>query len=430
MLDRQGLALSTGNQEALNAYNQAISDLLEYRLSAMPQVKLAIEQDPSFAMAHCLRGYMLMMISSFRVLDNARGALALAQQSLTDVTPREALHVQALERWISGDLIGTCAIWQSIILQYPLDILALRLHHFSSFWMGRTPVLLGTPAGVLEQWDPSIPNYGNVLGMLAFGLQENGQYAKAEQYGRAAVELSADDLWAVHAVAHVMEMQHRFDEGIDWFDTDADTWHDRNPFRGHLWWHLGLFLREANRFDEAIALYDRAIQANEAGFYLDIQNAASFLTRLEFSGIDVGNRWKSLADHAEANLDDHSLVFTDLHCVMALAREKRFDQAERYIQSMRNYAASNDFHAAQVMRRVGIGVCEGIVAFEQQRFEDALSLIMTRHPLLNEVGASNAQRDIVTQFAIQAAKREGNTAALRYLDGQTRFCADLAKQSR
>jgi hypothetical protein len=49
--------------------------------------------------------------------------------------------------------------------------------------------------------------------MHAFGLEETGRYGRVEESGRRAVALNPADAWAVHAVAHVMEMQDRHGEG-------------------------------------------------------------------------------------------------------------------------------------------------------------------------------------------------------------------------
>jgi hypothetical protein len=38
--------------------------------------------------------------------------------------------------------------------------------------------------------------------------------------------------------------------------------------------------------------------------YIDVQNAASMLFRLQRHGVDVGNRWDELADKAEARIGD------------------------------------------------------------------------------------------------------------------------------
>ena len=64
-------------------------------------------------------------------------------------------------------------------------------------------------ARALPRWSPSTPGYSVVLGMYAFGLEEAGDYVRAEATGRAALDAEPLDCWAHHAVAHVMEMQGR-----------------------------------------------------------------------------------------------------------------------------------------------------------------------------------------------------------------------------
>lgn len=49
--------------------------------------------------------------------------------------------------------------------------------------------------------------YGNVVGMHAFGLVENGAYALAEEKADVALAIQSTDIWAVHAMAHVYEME-------------------------------------------------------------------------------------------------------------------------------------------------------------------------------------------------------------------------------
>ena len=43
--------------------------------------------------------------------------------------------------------------------------------------------------------------------MWAFGLCETGDYKKAEEKARAALQINKSDSWATHALAHVLEMQ-------------------------------------------------------------------------------------------------------------------------------------------------------------------------------------------------------------------------------
>jgi hypothetical protein len=300
-------------------------------------------------------------------------------------------------------MVRTCAIWDQILLDHPRDLLAVRLQHFALFWMGRSAELRSGPAGVLHAWDESLPGYGNLLGMLSFGHEECGAYAEAEAAGRKAMELNREDLWALHAVAHVLEMQGRLGEGIAWLDYPDDAWDDRNPFRGHLWWHRALFFLERGDTGEALALYDRAIHPDPSDFYLDIQNAAALLARLEFLGVGLGARWADLADQLEGRLDDHVLAFTDANAMMALAAAGRGQAAGRLLTSLKAFAATPGCSAAAAMEPVTIPVCAAILAYHQGDFGRAVDLLLPLRHAFIRMGASHAQRDIFHQYLIEAA---------------------------
>ncbi|MFC3127344.1 tetratricopeptide repeat protein [Pseudoroseomonas globiformis] len=415
MKDAQGYPLTTSSQEAARLYSVAQQNLLEYRLVTMQSVKDAIAADPHFTMAHCLRGYQFMMYGSFSVLNNAKSALRLADAHAAGTTERERMHVEALRSWTEGRTGKAILIWEQLLSAYPLDIVALRMHHFNCFWTGRQHSLRGGAASVLEHWTEDLPGYGNVLGMLAFGYEECGQYREAEKFGRIAVRHNPQDLWALHAVAHVLEMEDRQQEGIAWLTRPEDHWSDRNPFKGHLWWHLALFHLESGQHDQALALYDRSVRNDGSTFYLDIQNAASLLARLELLGVDVGDRWVALADFAEKSIGDHGLIFTDLHYMMALAKERRFDAAERLLLSMEEFAAQDAADSAAVVRTLGLPLCRGILRFEQGDYAAAVEQFAPLHNNDAPLGASHAQRDIVDQYLIEATLRARNLERTRML---------------
>lgn len=413
--DPRGLALTTASEEAATHFNAAIDDYFQYRLNAGKRAKAAIETDPEFALGHGLRGYLFMLFGSTAFHPHAQAALTAAQKHAGGASPREAMHIAALGAWLSGDMDRTCALWDEILIAYPRDLLALRLQHFALFWMGRSAELRGVPARVLHAWDEKVPGHGNVLGMLAFGHEECGAYAEAEAAGRRAMELDPEDLWALHAVAHVFEMQGRLKEGLAWLDYPADAWADRNPFRGHLWWHRALYLYEAGDYDAALALYDRSIRSDKSDFYLDIQNAASLLARLEFAGVNVGDRWSELADHVEGRLDDHVLAFTDTHAMMALAAAGRTEAAMRLLASLEAFSTTPGNSCAATLRPVVIPVSEAILAYSRGDYGHAADILLPlRHEFIR-VGASHAQRDIFHLFLIEASIRAGRWAWARAL---------------
>jgi len=413
--DARGLNLSTNNKEAAEHFNAAIDDYFQYRVSAGKRAKAAIEADPDFALGHCLRGYLFMLFGSTAFHKHALAALVNAETAARDASEREQAHIAALATWLTGDMEKTCAQWEDILIAYPRDLLAVRLQHFAFFWLGRSTELRAAPARVLYAWDKDVPGYGNMLGMLAFGHEECGAYAEAEAAGRRAMEMDPEDLWALHAVTHVLEMQGRLKEGLAWLDYAADAWDDRNPFRGHLWWHRALFLYESGDYDDVLALYDRSIRSEKSDFYLDIQNAAALLARLEFAGATVGDRWGELADHVETRLDDHVLAFTDTHTMMALGAAGRHDHGGRLLAALENFADTPGNSCARTMRPVTIPICMAILAFAQEDFAQAVELLLPLRPRYIRVGASHAQRDIFHQFLIEAAIRGGRLPLARAL---------------
>jgi hypothetical protein len=275
--------------------------------------------------------------------------------------------------------------------------------------------LRDAPAGVLARIDRDLPGHGFVLGMLAFGIEETGDYARAEALGREAVARNGDDLWAIHSVAHVLEMQCRHAEGADWLDKPAGLWSDRNPFKDHVWWHGALFALELGRHDRVLDIYDREVKVKEGGFYLDVQNAASLLMRLELEGVDVGDRWRTLAELAETRTGDHVMAFTDAHFMMALAAAGRAEAASAYRGSLERFAAEGGSDAATVARSHTVPVAKALEAYGEGRYEAAAEGLYTLRHGLDPLGGSHAQQDIFHQIMIDAAMRAGRTALARSL---------------
>jgi tetratricopeptide (TPR) repeat protein len=414
--DARGLNLTTDNAAAAEAFNAAVSDYFEYRLSASERVKTALAADPTFVMGQCLRGYFMLLIGSNSTVPAARKALEQARVPARLTSIREQMHVAALAAWCEGDTLRASSIWQQIVAESPTDILALRLDHFANFWRGESRALRDVPAVALRGFSTDLPGYGYVLGMLAFGLEECGDYAEAEKAGRRCVEINPEDLWGIHAVAHVLEMQGRLAEGATWLDQPGGTWADRNPFKDHLWWHTALFPLEAGDYDRVLALYDSEIKVDESGFYLDIQNAASLLLRLEFCGVDVGARWWQLADIAEKRVNDHVFGFTDAHFMMALTRDGRQSAAGTLLESLRRFASVTDANSARVVAsKLTIPICEAIGAYAEKHFDRAVKILWPLREQWQGLGASHAQRDIFAQILIEAAIGAGHTDLARDL---------------
>ena len=93
-----------------------------------------------------------------------------------------------------------------------------------------------------------------------------------------------------------------------------------------------MFLLAQGQNDRALDLYDKALCSVNSENYVDVSNQAALLKRIEMNGVDVGDRWKALAEHSEKRIHDHMLPFRDAHFCLALAANGNFDAARRHIE--------------------------------------------------------------------------------------------------
>ncbi|MEZ5906718.1 MAG: tetratricopeptide repeat protein [Geminicoccaceae bacterium] len=411
--DRRGLEHTSTSDEAVGLFDQAVDHFLEYRLDTADLLKQAKEADPAFVMPHILKAAMLRLMGSNSV--EAPIAAEVAALDALDVArnPREALHEKALRHWLRGDLAAASRAWEAIVVEWPFDLLALRHLHFQSFWLGEQQAMRNVVAGALPAWSPELPGYGFVQGMLAFGLEETGDYAAAERAGRRGVELEPRDGWAQHAVAHVMEMQCRQEDGIAWMTATPDAWSRDSFFAVHNWWHLALYHLELGDTDAALALFDGPIYGARSGMALDMVDASALLWRLHLRGVEPGERWQALADRWAA-LRPGFYAFNDVHAVMAAVGAGRPAMAAGIVEAL-EAASLRRGDNALFSAEVGLRLARAIVAFGRGEHRKAAALIRPVRGIAHRFGGSHAQRDVIDLTLIEAALRSGEEALARGL---------------
>lgn len=261
----------------------------------------------------------------------------------------------------------------------------------------------------MPYWYRAVPGYGFVAGMYAFGLEESGEYEKAETYIREAVELNPRDGWAVHAVTHVMEMQDRVREGIEYLNSLVEGWAPSSMFAFHLWWHQALFLLEAHDVSGMLRHYDEHIAAGGFGQTLELVDGSSLLWRLFLLGHDAGPRWAPLADQWEARAGDAYYAFNDMNAMMAFVGAGR-EQAQRTLLAAARRAAAGSGTNAMMSHEVGVPVCEGIAAFGRGDYAGAIEWLLPLRGKSCRMGGSHAQRDVLSWTLTEAAIRLGDHA--------------------
>jgi tetratricopeptide (TPR) repeat protein len=411
--DAQGLEI-TGSPDSAESYDRAIADY--YALGGDPVGKLkdALARDNRFALAPtAIAG--LFLAGGFRS-DHAEVARALkaARALSARATPRERLHLEAVETWAEGRLRDATAVWEEILVDHPTDALALRLAQDGYFFLGTSAALRDSVARVWPEWREDDPLTSFVMGLRAFGLEETGDYAAAEAWARGALERNPADAWAAHALAHVFEMTSRVEEGVAFLTASREHWRTAHFMAGHNGWHLALYLIELGRIDDVLEGFDRHMAPKlKDDATLDRVDAASLLWRLELEGVDVGDRWTAVSQQWAAHVHEHVAAFNDLHLAFAAARAPALRELLR--DSLDAYAREGEGDNSAVTAAVGRPLIEAMFDFADGRYAEAAERLVPIRYDVWRIGGSHAQRDVVDLTALVAAERAGERNLARAL---------------
>jgi len=403
--DRYGNAASTNSQEAINHYNEALDLIRLYRGDPIAALDAALAEDPDFGGAWAARaGLLVQQTDKAYAEETAKSLRAGAAANLND---RETKHLAAARDWAEGRYADGTARLARIAQENPRDLLALQYAHVGCFFLGMQSELRDWPLQAMRAFKSGEDGYSYILGMAAFGLEECGDYARADIYGRQAVATDPRDGWAVHAVAHVNEMRGDLDAGIPWLADNAQHWAPESGFAYHNWWHLALLHLDRGDIAQVLKLYDEQVRPNtEAQVVLEWIDASALLWRLHLEGVDVGDRFDKLAACWQRAGEDAIYAFNDLHAIMAFLGAGRATDADRTLKTMRAAAADGGDNA-YMTRKVGLPLAEAFIAFEAGRYDEAVEKIAATRGVAQRFGGSHAQRDIITLTALHAALRGG-----------------------
>ncbi len=412
--DERGHPMTTDSAEAAAAIDTAIHNFLHWKAAIVPHLKTALAADPAFGFGHAVNGLILHGARHIGFRSKIGESLAVAKAAEAGMTARERLYVAALQNAFDGKIAGSVAAYETILAHDPTDLFAQRLSQMELFWIGEMAWSADISAKAAPHWDQSVPSYGVHLSCRSFDLEETHRFEEAERLGRQAVEIDPTDVWGTHAVAHVLIMQGRHDEGIAWLDGLKDNWSEANQMLFHLWWHRCLFHLERGETDAVLDIYDswvrnRGLPLMQAmpDLYIDMQNGASMLLRLELRGVDVGQRWDELAELTLNRLEDHTSPFTSAHFAVILAATGRFEAAEQLVNAMQDFAAADIGTFGPRYRAAVIPAAQAAIAHRRGEHQRVVDLLMPARRMLWQMGGSHAQRDIFFLLLADSARERG-----------------------
>ena len=414
--DAYGCDITVSSHDALIAWNKTLHGFLAHSASTGITLGETLELEPEFALAQSCKGLFSLLLGRKELNEVATEAFlnAKASDKANPVTQRERHFINALGKWLQGSLRKAIAEMEAVLAKWPHDALAMKLTHAIMFMLGDSKNMRTSLENIFETYQGHKAE-GYFNGCYSFTLEETGEYKRAEIYGRRALELAPDDAWGLHAITHIFDMTGRAKEGLEWIDGKEAAWQHCNNFRYHVWWHIALMHLDLGNYDKVLELYDEDIRKDKTDDYRDISNATSVLLRLEFEGVNVGDRWQELSDLAATRTDDNCVAFADLHYMMAFCGNFDEKPATQLLSNMQSAETRHHSELTAIIHKPGVLAATGLEAFRDQSFALAHDCLIKARPALQTIGGSHAQRDVFERLAIESALRGGLTTQAKTL---------------
>ena len=405
MRDAQGHDLSGATPKSTDYVDRAVRAFTLIYGDAAGLYDAALKAAPKLVMAHLGKAWPLALANDPLMAVSACGLLDAART--LPMNDRERAHLAALSYAVRGHRASAVAILDRHLMSHPFDLVAHMAALQMDGHLGRFHWARDRSARALPRWSKAQQSYGIMQSFYSFGLEEAGNYTRAEDTARAAADLEPFGYWPHHCVTHVMEMTGRSKDGLDWMEEREPFWSTKdNLNRVHIWWHKSLFHIELGQYDAALQIYDGPMLATMRPASMSICNGVALLWRLEMLGCAVGDRWQRLVTKWDGHADGKLYVFPDIHAAMSELRAGHTDALGRRLRAMRETAASGT-ELGVIYRDIGLPVVEGLTAFHHGAYARAVEHLLPARFDLWKMGGSLAQRDIIDWTLAEAAVRAG-----------------------
>ncbi len=403
--DCREVPTSCADDALVSELDACLEDSLAFRGDPVGRVDKLLRDCPDFIMGHCFKAAMLTQAMETRIYGEMVASVEAAERLAGRTNERERGHTAAVRAWIDGDFFGAVQRWEEVLTESPFDLLALQMIHLTDVLLGDVVGQRDCVARVFPLWDESVPGYEFVLGFYSFGLEETRDFAQAEEYGRRALAMRPEHPYAIHAVAHVLEMQGRQSGGIWFMNSRQADWAEGN-FRNHLWWHLSLFHLDLGQVDRVLEIYDQELRGSGSGGdkYEELDSAA-LLWRLKLLDLDTGARWSELADKWVGSAEDTLYAFNDVHAMMAFVADERRQAEDRLLNANERYIDHASDANCAMSREIGVPFCRALQDFGRGRYGDCVDRLLPVRYRTHRLGGSFAQRDIIGLTLLEAALR-------------------------
>lgn len=398
-LDLWGYEVRTSSDSCISAINSYYHQVLSYGRERSVILEAPVH-DKDCVLANILAAHFLCSSDPSRAPSHFQAAKSLLEQA----TKYEKAVFNAISYLISQDRDDDVAVelHSKLLKDFPRDLVSLKRAQVLCFYLGRADLSLD----LVQQVLPVNQEENYIYGLLAFPLLELGRMADAEKAAKKGFEINKQDLWAQHALCHVLQYECHFKEAVEFMEGCSSSWSSCLSFMlTHNWWHVALCYLEGNSpIQRVLEIYDHCIwkelEKSDASCPEVYLNALGLLLRLYVRGeIDAfEGRLKILSDCLTDEVNWYLEWHLDSLTIWALASTGKLSKAEALLKGLKSRFSRMSKKKQQLMQR-GMLLAEALFEYGRGNEKQALELLGPDFDANNckVIGASDEQIDVFNE---------------------------------
>ena len=417
--DARGNKVTAASAAAAAHLDETVRAYLGFRGDTGDRLTAALAADPDCAMAHCLRGYFMMLFGQRAMVPRARRSLEAAEPAAQAAGGRNGRQ-RIWPRWLSGWRAISPArrrAGRRLAAQYPRDLLALKLAQYGFFYAGESERMRDVVARALTHWDAGEPGL-RVRARLSCvrargdrgvcgGRARRTRRRRAQPGRHLGRARGLPRLRDGRPAAGRRRLGRAVSKRIGAAATISPI--TRCGTAACFCWS---WAPPTACSTSMIATCGRNRPTICSTFRMRSRCCGGSNRR----GVDVGDRWQELAERSQAHHDDHLLIFGDVHYRHGAGRgrpgRQRVADDRQPVALCRGERREPGRGRARARPRPG------------PRGAGATAAAITAAPATNcwrcgpairRLGGSHAQRDLFEEMLIDAAIRAGRSEAARAL---------------
>lgn len=332
-------------------------------------------------------------ITSCELKDLYRFKLILQALDKSEINrPELQFLAEAFHAWVDLDYSRARMLFRRHLQQFPADVVALYCTHMFDFCTGQTPELLDDLESCGAHITAGHPLYSFYLSIKAFVLCETGQAPQGLTIGLESVRHYPTNIYGIHAVAHAMHEQERWQELCAFLEQCKAEWIDNPGMRMHVGWHLALAYLNVQKVERSVQAFHEMYALKDSPFARQDLDAVAYLWRFRLAYPE--NRqfdvlWKKLAAFWSGSTGSSMSYFHRLHAALAFAASNQPLLIEKLI------AESDGFGLDESTHHIGLAVLRAILHFTKGQKQDCYRLLRSVQDKWGVLGGSRAQRELL-----------------------------------